>query len=295
MIRGMTGYGRSVTEDIGLRVTVEVRTVNHRYADVRLRLPRAVAGAEGDLRRRVSSRVRRGRADVTVDVQDLATGASGVRLNREAVQSLLLVSRALQEEFGIPGELDVAAVLRSPDVLGAPVAGETPDPRLLPLVEAGLDQALDSVEAMRVEEGRTIVEDLSRRLDLVGRLRGEIAARSREVPRLARARLERRIADLLPQGAAVEAGRLEQEVALLADRADVAEELVRLGGFIDQATAVLGGQDADAGRRLDFLMQEMNRETNTLGAKAADAEIGARVVDLKLEIERIREQVQNVE
>ena len=274
MIRGMTGYGRSVTEDNGLRVTVEVRTVNHRYGDVRFRLPRAVGGAEGDLRRRVTSRVRRGRADIAVDVQALTVASGEVRLNRDAVQSLVTAARILRDDFGLSGELEVGAVLRFPDVLGASAPDEAPDPHLLPLVEAGLDRALDSVESMRLEEGRTIAADLRQRLGVLARLRGEIAARSLEVPALARQRLERRIAELLPPGTPIEPGRLEQEVALLADRADVSEELVRLGGFLDQVAAVLDGRVADAGRRLDFLMQELNRETNTLGAKAADAEIG---------------------
>ena len=291
----MTGYGRSVTEDNGLRVTVEVRTVNHRYGDVRFRLPRAVGGAEGDLRRRVSSRVRRGRADIAIDVQTLEAASGAAQLNRDAVQALLAAARHLRDDFGLPGELEVATVLRFPDVLGAALPDETPDPRLLPLIEAGLDRALDSVDSMRLEEGRTIATDVRGRLEVLARLRGELAARSLEIPTLARQRLERRITELLPQGTRTDPGRLEQEVALLADRADVTEELVRLGGFIEQAAAVLDGRDGDAGRRLDFLMQEMNRETNTLGAKAADAEMGARVVDLKLEIERIREQVQNVE
>jgi uncharacterized protein (TIGR00255 family) len=291
----MTGYGRSSREQAGLTVTVEIRTVNHRHGDIRIRLPASLAAAESDLRRHVARRLRRGRIEVTIGGEYAANGPSAVGLNRPVVEGLVQAAKALGADYGLEGHLDVASILRFPDTVRARAADAIEAETALPLVEVALDEALDRVEAMRRDEGNVIAVDLAARLETIGRLRSEIASLAADFPAHARRRLERRIAELLPPGTAVAGDRLEQEIAYLADRADVTEELVRLAGYLDQMRVLLTEGADDAGRRFEFLLQEMNREANTIGSKAADHAVGARVVDIKLEIEKIREQVQNVE
>ena len=292
MIHGMTGFGRSATEEPEVRIAVEVRTVNHRYAEVALRLPRHLLYLENRLRRRVAKRLGRGRADVSIHVDRVGGEPCRLTLNEAVVEGLLEVQEALCSRFGLPGELTPESVLRFPDALESRPATQDLSDAELEALESTLDTALVAVEAMRLEEGQMIAEDLAGRLATVGRLRDEIEERVRKAPEALSRRLQEKLAGLLPEGVPVDPDRLAQEVALLADRADVSEELVRLSGYLRQARKVLDGDGA--GKRLEFMLQEMNRETNTIASKVSDSEVGTRVVDIKLELERMREQVQNI-
>ncbi len=294
MIRGMTGYGRSSREVAGLTIAVEVRTVNHRYSEVQLRMPRALAAEEAALRRHIGERLGRGRADVTIRLDRAGGEPCEVELSRAFVAGLLQAADVLKKEFALPGSLRVETVLGFPDAVTArPVDAGFGDDERAALV-AAVDEALHGVDAMRLEEGRVMEADLRGRLATVGRLNEAIRQRAGELPGLARARLAQRLEALLAGDARLDEGRLEQEVAILADRCDVTEELVRLAGYVEQAAAILDDGGESHGRRLDFLLQEMNREINTIGSKAGDAEMGGLVVDVKQELERIREQVQNI-
>jgi uncharacterized protein (TIGR00255 family) len=294
MIRGMTGFGRSSREQAGAKVSVEIRTVNHRYCEIQLRLHRSLAALEPSLRRRISSRVGRGRADVAIRWERLDGETGKVTVNRAMVDGILAGAEVLRAEYGLEGALDVATVLGFPDVITTRSQEDEIGEENIRLLEQAVDEALDRVDEMRREEGRVIAADLGPRLERIQSRRQEIAGRAGEIPQQIRRRLEKRLGDLLPRDSRLDPGRLEQEVAVLADRADITEELVRLDGYVTQALSVLTEDGTGNGRRLDFLVQEMYREVNTVGAKAGDGQISRAVVDLKQELERVREQVQNV-
>jgi uncharacterized protein (TIGR00255 family) len=294
MIRGMTGFGRSSREHAGLRASVEIRTVNHRYCEVHLRLPRQLAGQESLLRRRVSTCVGRGRADVFIRLERDEGDLCQVQVNRSLVEGLMAGAESLKGAFGVHGEADLQTLLHFPEVITIRPQDEELAGAEIRLVEKALEEALAGADEMRREEGRVIAADLGPRLDRVEEQRREIAARAAKIPEGIRQRLDKRLRDLLPSDVPLDSGRLEQEVAVLAERADITEEIVRLKGYIEQAGRVLKNDGTGNGRRLDFLLQEMYREINTVGSKASDAEIGSAVIEIKQELERIREQVQNI-
>jgi len=295
MILGMTGYGRGQREQSGLSVAAEIRTVNHRFADVQLRMPRTLAALEPEFRRSIGQRLGRGRADVFVRLEYPQGRPCRVEINHSLVTGLVEASTRLREDLGVEGALDLATVLRFPDAVSTRTGQDEPDEQAHDLVREAIDEALAAVLVMRAAEGALIVSDLEPRLARVEELRQAIEQRAAVVPDEARRRLEQRLEELIPQGAGLAPGRLEAEVALLADRADITEELVRLGGYVQQTRELLTSSRDDVnGRRFDFLLQELNREVNTIGSKAGDSSIGTDVVELKQELERIREQVQNV-
>ena len=295
MILGMTGYGRGQREQSGLSVAAEIRTVNHRFADVQLRMPRTLAALEPELRRSIGQRLGRGRADVFVRLEYPQGRPCRVEINHSLVTGLVEASTRLREDLGVGGVLDLATVLRFPDAVSTRTGQDEPDEQAHGLVREAIDEALAAVQVMRAAEGALIVSDLEPRLGRVEELRQAIEQRAAVVPDEARRRLEQRLKELIPQGAGLAPGRLEAEVALLADRSDITEELVRLAGYVQQTRELLTSSRDDVnGRRFDFLLQELNREVNTIGSKAGDSSIGTDVVELKQELERIREQVQNV-
>ena len=295
MILGMTGYGRGQREQSGLSVAAEIRTVNHRFADVQLRMPRTLAALEPELRRSIGQRLGRGRADVSVRLEYTQGRPCRVEINHSLVTGLVEASTRLREDLGVEGVLDLATVLRFPEAVSTRTGQDEPDVQAHGLVREAIDEALVAVQGMRAAEGALIVSDLEPRLARVEELRQAIERRAAVVPDEARRRLEQRLEELIPQGAGLAPGRLEAEVALLADRSDITEELVRLAGYVQQTRELLTSSRDDVnGRRFDFLLQELNREVNTIGSKAGDSSIGTDVVELKQELERIREQVQNV-
>jgi guanylate kinase len=270
MIRGMTGFGRSSREQAGSKVSVEIRTVNHRYCEIQLRLHRSLAALEPSLRRRIAARVGRGRADVAIRWERLDGEPFKLAINRPMVEGILAGAESLRAEYGLEGTLDLATVLRFPDVMTTRSEEEEIGQENARLLEEAVDEALDRVDEMRRDEGRVIAADLGPRLEQIQRRRQEMAGRAGEIPQQIRRRLEKRLGDLLPADSRLDPGRLEQEAAVLADRADITEELVRLEGYIEQALAVLTDGGTGNGRRLDFLVQEMLREVNTIGAKAGE-------------------------
>ncbi|MFQ5766572.1 MAG: YicC/YloC family endoribonuclease [Acidobacteriota bacterium] len=294
MIQGMTGFGRSRRDQAGITVTVEVRSVNQRFADVRIRAPRMLSGLEVALKQRVSQRLGRGRVDVSISLSGEEVEPVEITLNRSLLHGLREMTRRLADEEHIRGELDLQKILSFPDLVVVRSRREDLKDECRILVEETLQEALQAVERMRAEEGKTILKDLRQRLDRVGKLHKEIQARAAQLPDEAGERLAKRVQALLAPEISLEAGRLAQEIAILADRGDITEELVRLQGYLEQTHQVLNGGGQDAGRRLDFLLQEMNREINTVGSKAGDVDVGTKVVEIKLELERIREQVQNI-
>jgi uncharacterized protein (TIGR00255 family) len=293
MLNSMTGFGRGEHITPSGRYLCELQSVNHRYLEVRSRLPRRLAGLDLLIQRAVQGRFARGRIDVTL-TEELPDGEPRrLRLNRTLALEYLSAFKALQAELGLPGEVTLEFLCSQRDLFE--VEGDeaaTPEADW-PGIHAALEQAMNGLAEMRRDEGRSLEAVLLGHLDLVEGTLLTIIARAPEVVRSYKNRLEIRLQRLL-EGKTVDPGRLEQEVALLADRSDIAEEVARLTSHLRQFRESIG-QQGPHGRRSEFLLQEMQREANTIGAKANDAKISQDVIALKSTLEQLREQVQNVE
>jgi uncharacterized protein (TIGR00255 family) len=292
MVRSMTGFGRGERLESDPRITVEIRSVNHRFLEVTSRLPRRLGVLENQIRERLQSRVVRGKVHlaITMDGDSLGTGA--LQVNEDVAARYVDVFRRLRERFQLPGELDLPTLLGLPDVLTRE-EGELTEPAAWALVEAPLMQALEGFDASRAREGEALARDLRQRLsaireatDRVARLNPQIVARVRE-------RLRERLTQIT-QDVEYNRFRLEAEIALFADRTDITEECVRLRSHLEQFEASFGDAEP-AGRRLNFLLQEMNREANTIASKCQSLDVMRDLIFIREEIEKIRQQVQNVE
>lgn len=290
-MNSMTGFGRGEAKNGTVTVVVEMKSVNNRFRDVQLRLPREYNVLEPRVLSALRDRVQRGRLEVGVR-RSSAEGATTLSVDLGVVDQLRAAARRVAQRIGVPPtELPVSDILRTPGVL-IPVESEPDVLAEWSLLEAALESAVGELLAMRAEEGRALAADLRRNLDELGALRGAVASMADGVAERLRQRFTERMARLV--GERVDPVRLAQEAALMADKADVSEELVRLQSHEEQFAAALDADEA-VGRRLDFLLQEMNREINTLGSKSAEHPISARVVELKTVLERLREQAANVE
>ena len=291
----MTGYGQGTSETDGLKVTIELRSVNNRFADLKLRLPDELIRLEPELRRKVLGTVRRGRVDVDLRLERSRGADAPVVLDRSVVEAAFAAQKELRDTYGVRGEWDLATLMRVPGILGGAERRAELDDGGRAAVEAALEAALAALDAERRREGEVLQTDLLAR---IARME-DLVASIRERAALTPAAMQKRILDRVAQLAAqvpLDPARVAQEAAFLADRADVTEELVRLAGHLGQARTLLAdGGDEPVGKRLDFLLQEINRETNTIASKSADLEISQRAVELKSESEKVREQIQNLE
>lgn len=298
MLRSMTGYAQAQAEEgfWGLRVTV--KALNHRFLDLRLRLPEELAAAEPQLRARVREQVRRGHLEVQFQVESLERRA--LEVNEEFLRGYLELYRRLQQEHQLTGEPDLTAMLRLPGVLRidpTPLAPEAAE-QLAHVAERLLDQALERLDEMRRAEGAALEQELSTCLERIRAGQRELSQLSEQAQPAAHRRLTQRLHELLGESP-VDPTRLAEEAAYLAQRSDVREELTRLASHAEQFAGLLAS-DGAIGKRLDFLVQEMHRETSTLLAKAPGLEAEGlemtRVgLEVKAQVERLREQVQNVE
>jgi uncharacterized protein (TIGR00255 family) len=289
----MTGYGAAAVESDVLRASVTARSLNHRYLDLTVHTPRRLQALEPEVKRLVQARVQRGRVEVSIQASLRAAEAEVVLAPPAVIGALVQALRRIQDEHGLPGELRAADVARFPGVLELAELGAGLDEAHQRELLAAVEQALGDLEQMRQAEGETLAGVLRGGLDAVDAAAGRIEALSvleRAARREALLEKARAVRDEL----GLEDGRLYQEVVRLVDRQDVAEEVQRLRSHVAQARAAVGG-DGPCGKRLDFLAQEMGREANTIGSKVASAALVQEVVALKSELERLREQVQNVE
>lgn len=293
MIRSMTGFGQAVRHSDGFSVQVEIKTINHRYNEISFRLPREYASFEDSLKQEVRRHVKRGRTDVTVSVDRSSGAGAALRVDWSLAERYMALAREIGTRYGLESTISVQELLGVPGLL---VAGETEilqaedvEQQLL----ACLNEALHALVGMREAEGRHLRKDLTERL---AALRAEHAHLHKLAPAAAeeyRERLAVRMREVLGALPADDA-RLAMEVALFAERISVDEELTRLNSHFDQFMGLLDGEEP-SGRKLDFLIQEMNREVNTIGSKANHAQMAGIVVEMKAELEKIREQVQNIE
>lgn len=296
-LRSMTGYAHTQVIENGWSLRVSVRSVNHRFLDLHLRVPEGFEPVEPRIRQIVRERVRRGHLDVTLHYDPAGPAAVGV--NREVAAAYLQAVNSLREEFGIETQPDLAAILRLPGVIG-PVAASIEEEldRLETAVMRCLVESLDKLDRMREQEGNHLREEMSARLRSITQLAAEVEPLAERVRPAFAQRLEQRLKELLGE-AQLDPARLAQEAAIAAERSDVSEELARLRSHVQQFEMLLAGA-SDIGKKLDFLLQEMQRETNTLlsktpGNEAEGLEITRRALEIKSEIEKLREQVQNIE
>lgn len=292
MLRSMTGFGAGRAREADEEITVELRAVNHKFCEVKARLPRELLALEAGLTKKVKQRLARGAVELSVKRTVGPAGEQLPRVNAELARTYKEVLQAAARDLGLDDTVRLRDVLDRPGVLELAERGVSLEAAQL-AAERALDQALDALLAMREVEGRALFQDLSSRLDTVEALAQEVAALSPRAVEEYREKLTARIAELV-QAESVDPQRLAQEVALFADRTDVAEESTRLASHLEQFRALLAAKEP-SGRKMDFLVQEMHREVNTTGSKSQHKEISSRIVALKAELERIREQVQNVE
>jgi len=292
-MKSMTGYGRGSADGENFSVSVDLKTVNNRFLDVHLRLGVELAALEPLIKRQISSRLSRGRVDVTINLEK--TSQTAYELNRPLIAGYVNALREMQTEFGIAGELDINLVARLPGALQPSRDGLSDD------VAAGLEKALagalDELEHMRAQEGETLRQEMSERIDKIEALVPLIENAAAGLVDAYRARLQKRIGELLSRNGQVveiDHGRLAQEVAYLSDRSDVSEEMVRLRSHLIQFREALNST-SEAGKMLDFLLQELNREANTTLSKSTDLSMKESALAIKAEVEKLREQVQNVE
>lgn len=290
-MRSMTGYGRRQLQADGREMTVEVKTVNHRFLDISFRMPRNLSFLEEPIRAQLSETLKRGHADVFVSYRNNREDAREVSVDEPLLLAYKRSLGRMEEISGAANDIALSHLAALPDVLRV-TEGEEDREAVTDLMKKTLEAVLSDVLQMREQEGEALLHDLEFHLDQLEQLASKIAQKAPRVAQLYRERLEARLAEM--NVSPVEPQRLAQEVALFADRCAIDEELSRLASHIQQMRNCMKG-DGEAGRKLDFLVQELNREVNTIGSKASDVEITNWVVAAKCEIEKLREQVQNIE
>ncbi len=288
----MTGYGRAQESLHGREITVEVRSVNNRYLDCTVKLPRAYAFAEDPVRQRVKERIARGKTDVYITVNTTEDENVNISLNRPVLEGYLSALRTIAADYGVRDDVSVMSLARLPDVLTVEKQEEDAEQVSADILLV-LDAALGKYDEMREKEGAAMEADVRGRAATIESLVAKVEARSPQTVAEYRARLTAKMQEVL-SGAGVDESRLLTEAAIYADKVAVDEETVRLRSHLSQMDQMLSGGGA-VGRKLDFLMQEMNREANTIGSKCSDVALARVVVDIKAELEKIREQIQNIE
>ena len=292
MANSMTGFGRANVLFDGRELTMELKSVNHRYLDLSFRMPRHISFIEDEIRRLLAERLTRGHVDVYITYCNTRNDARTAVFDASLLKAYIDAANQCAEQFGLRNDLTATSALRLPDVMDV-VEAEEDREALIKLADDALEKACAELIEMRRVEGERLCADLLSRLDTVLGLRERIKDRAPLVVEDYRNKLTERIASVL-ESAEVDTARLATEIAIFADKANIDEELVRLASHVAAARELLENGNA-VGRKMDFIVQEMNREFNTIGSKANDKDITALVIEGKAEIEKIREQVQNLE
>ena len=291
MIKSMTGYGRGQAQVDGLSFSVEIKAVNHRYGDINVKAPRLLMPLETQIKKQVAKLVKRGKVDVFISQETASQVAAQPVVNKSLADAYMQVFQQLADSYRIAGGVSLELLLAQKDVLTMQDS-KLEAQQLSPCLSSALDSALQALLLMRQKEGEATACDIRQRLDLLAELLEGIEARAPQVPIEWQQKLKERL-DRLGDDAG-DPQRVAQEIAIFADRCDISEEVTRFKSHLDQFRGLLA-QDEPVGRQMDFLVQELNREANTMGSKSNDAELTRQVVLLKSELEKIREQVQNIE
>ena len=298
MIKSMTGFGRGEYTDGKRNMVVEIKTVNHRYADITIKMPRRYSFAEDKIKSAIKAHIRRGKADVFIMVENIGDSDVSVQINEELakqyLEKMVSLRDALGEPEGFNDQLSLLQIAGLPDVIKTTPAAEDEEEIMQALLIPTL-QAAQNLDKMRATEGEKLAEDLLAKGENLKTLLDQIAARAPQVATDYTAKLRERITELIGNNVQIPEDRILVEAAIFADKCAIDEEITRLNSHIMQLRDIVSTSNQPDGKKLDFLVQEMNREANTIGSKANDITITGYVLDLKSEIEKIREQVQNIE
>lgn len=292
MLKSMTGYGRQETVIDGRKILVEIKSVNHRFADYNIKVPRHLGFLEDKVKKLASQSITRGKVDIYVAVESGESSDTDIVLNTELAKSYIDALHELRDKFGLKDDISVSSVARYTEIFKSE-RREEDEEALWQAVSTVMQDAIDAFVAMRIREGERIEADLVARINYMKELAQKVDERSPETVKEYSDRLYARIRDIL-EDRTIDEGRVLTEVAIFADKVAVNEETVRLGSHFEEFNEIITAGEP-AGRRLDFLIQEINREINTIGSKAQDIEIAKIVVTLKGEVEKLREQIQNIE
>ena len=294
MIKSMTGFGRSEYSDGKRNIICEIRSVNHRYSDITVKMPRRYSFAEVKIKQTVKEKLVRGKVDVSINVENLTENDVVIKLNQLAAGQYYENLKELKEQFGLSGEIDLSLMAGMPDVLKAVPDVEDED-ELTKAILVPVAEASANLEKMRAIEGARLADDLIKKGETIKGILDQIEERSPLVVKDYMEKLRARIAELLDGAAEIPEDRILTEAAIFADKCAIDEEITRLNSHLLQLKSILTGSESTVGKKLDFLVQEMNREANTIGSKANDITITNHMLNIKSEIEKIREQVQNIE
>ena len=292
MIKSMTGYGRAVETVNGREFTVELRSVNNRYLDCTVKMPRSLSFAEETVKQAVKKAVSRGKVDVFISMKSENADDTTITLNKTALEGYLAAMRQMVTEYGVQDDISVSAVSRLPEVFSVEKP-EVDEEQLQADLMGVVEKALEGYNTMRCTEGAALADDLRSRGETILSLVEKVEAGNSQTVIAYRARLYAKLQDVLAN-TSIDESRILTEAAIFADKVAVDEETVRLRSHLKQMNTMLDGGGA-VGRKLDFLLQEMNREANTIGSKCTDVVLARIVVDIKAELEKIREQTQNIE
>lgn len=291
MIKSMTGFGRGKYENEGRSYTVDIKSVNHKYTDISVRLPRFLNSEEDKVRKRISSAISRGKVDVLISFENYSSKGTNIRINKELAKEYIKELRSLAEETELQFNVDVIDISKFPEILKIE---DTQDEELIGKeLMIAVDDALEKFISMREIEGKRLIQDIEERIYLIQNKVNEITAFSNTLVSEYMEKLKVRVNELL-EPSMVDENRLMQEIVIFSDKSSIEEELTRLKSHMSQFLELIK-QSSPIGKKIDFLIQEINREVNTIGSKANCLEITNRVIEIKTEVENIREQIQNIE
>ena len=293
MINSMTGFGRCESSDGNRKFTVEMKGVNHRYLDVNIRMPKKLNLFETAIRSRLKQSIQRGKVDIFITYEDLSENQASLKYNEQLAGEYLACFKQMEEKFSLGNDIRVSTLLRSPEVLTMEEQTLNEE-ELWNGLEKALFGAIGQFVETRTQEGRNLREDILKKLDGILKLVDFIEERSPQIVAEYREKLENKVRELLAD-TQIEEGRIAAEVVIFADKICTDEEIVRLRSHVVHMKETLQSEESGIGRKLDFIAQEMNREANTILSKANDLEVSNAGIDLKTEIEKVREQIQNIE
>ena len=294
MIKSMTGFGRGEYSDGKRNVIAEIKTVNHRYSDINVKMPKRYSFAEEKIKGVIRQQIKRGKAEVSIIVENITEEDMVVKLNTMIAKQYLDSLTELKDLYELSGDIDIRLVSSLPDVMKAVPDVENEEEVVAVMIRA-VEAATENLDSMRAVEGEKLAEDLKMRGGLIRDIVKKIEVRAPQVVRDYTEKMHNRIKELLEDKAVIPEERILVEAAVFADKANITEELVRLDSHMIQLDDILTKGNSPVGKKLDFLVQEMNREANTIGSKSNDLEITSLMLETKSEIEKIREQVQNIE
>lgn len=290
-MKSMTGFGRASLESNGKNYIIEIKTVNNKYSDITVKSPKRLSFMEDKIRKQIANRITRGKVEISVSFFDFSNKSKNVVLNKEIAKEYIKQLREIADENNLSENISVVEIAKLPDILNS--IDSDNDEEIASEALQCLNMALDSLIEMRKTEGENIKQDLLIRIERVQNLVDKIAENSKGIVEEYVSKLEKRVKEILKTDV-VDENRIAQEAVIYADKTSIEEELTRLNSHIVQFKE-LANSDGPVGKKLDFMIQEMNRETNTIGSKAGSGEITKAVIDLKVELEDIREQIQNIE